>query len=100
MDEAGRMLHEVIQLRPDFAEAHSTLGMLLFRSGNASGGMAEIDKAIELEPNLAQAHLLRAAALLQLGRLAEGRQELQLVLKLQPSNPAAAQMLGALYGSR
>ena len=47
---------EAIRLKPDYAEAHTNLGLALYGSGDVSGAIAEYREAIRLKPDLVQPH--------------------------------------------
>jgi tetratricopeptide (TPR) repeat protein len=44
------MLREIIALRPDLAQAHASLGNLLWRMGRAKEGLDEYARALAIEP--------------------------------------------------
>ncbi len=52
-DFAGTIeqMRAAIRLRPDYAEAHYTLGIALRQSGDLDGAMAELREAIRLDPS-------------------------------------------------
>ena len=54
---------EAIRLRPDFAEAHNNLGLVLIQSGDDAGGIAALREAVRLAPDYADAHANLGAAL-------------------------------------
>ena len=43
-------MREAVRLRPDYAEAHDLLGILLEGKGDREGALAELRTASELEP--------------------------------------------------
>ena len=54
---------EAIRLRPDFAEAHNQLGLVLIQSGDDDGGIAALREAVRISPDYADAHDNLGAAL-------------------------------------
>ena len=49
-------LQKAIELRPDYAEAHSDLGLAYEREGQAEDAVAPYEKAVQLNPDDLQAH--------------------------------------------
>ncbi len=54
---------EAIRLRPDFAEAHNNLGLVLIQAGDDQAGIAALREAVRLGPDYADAHANLGAAL-------------------------------------
>ena len=52
-----------IRLRPDYAEAHNNLGLVLLQSGDDAGGIAALREAVRIAPDYADAHANLGAAL-------------------------------------
>jgi Flp pilus assembly protein TadD, contains TPR repeats len=55
-DEAEKEYSEVIQIKPDYAEVHNNLGILLKNAGRKEEAEAEYREALRLKPNYAEAH--------------------------------------------
>ena len=55
MDEAMREFQEVIHLKPDYAEAHYNLGIILFRKGQTDEAIRQFQEALRLKPDYADA---------------------------------------------
>ena len=53
-DEAVRAFRQALGIRPDWAEAHSLLGSVLFRAGKYSEAETELRKAVALKPDYAE----------------------------------------------
>jgi tetratricopeptide (TPR) repeat protein len=53
-DEAVRAFRQALSIRPDWAEAHSLLGSILFRAGNYPEAEIELRKAVTLKPDYAE----------------------------------------------
>ena len=60
-------MHAAIQVKPDYAEAHYTLGTILKQQGKLQEAAASFREAIRLQPDFAGAHTTLAAILRQLG---------------------------------
>ena len=52
--EAVRAFRQALSIRPDWAEAHSLLGSILFRGGNYPEAEIELRKAVTLKPDYAE----------------------------------------------
>jgi serine/threonine-protein kinase len=77
MKEAIAEYHEAIRLQPDYAGAHSNLGLALCAQGNLEEAIAEYHKAIRLQPDLAEAHCNLGGIFKQQGRFTEALAELE-----------------------
>jgi tetratricopeptide (TPR) repeat protein len=58
-------LREAIRLNPNHADAHFTLGVELYTSGDLAGGIVELREAVRLKPHHADARYHLARALLK-----------------------------------
>ncbi len=54
--EAAAMAHKALELEPDSAIAHSTLGQAAAAAEDWDGAEASFQRAVELDPNTARAH--------------------------------------------
>ena len=52
--EAVRAFRQALGIRPDWAEAHSLLGSILFKAGNYPEAEVELRKAVTLKPDYAE----------------------------------------------
>ena len=52
--EAVKAFRQALGIRPDWAEAHSLLGSILFRAGNRAEAEVELRKAVTLKPDYAE----------------------------------------------
>lgn len=52
--DAVRAFRQALSIRPDWAEAHSLLGSILFRAGNYPEAEVELRKAVTLKPDYAE----------------------------------------------
>src|SRR4051812_10984117 len=61
--EAAAAARRALELDPTLADAHASLGTMLVHSGDARGGLRELERAIELNPGAALAHGIRGRTL-------------------------------------
>ena len=52
--EAIKAFRQALGIRPDWAEAHSLLGSILFKAGNYAEAEVELRKAVTLKPDYAE----------------------------------------------
>jgi len=55
VDEAIAQLTKSIQLKPHFAKAHNSLGVILARSGKLDEAIEHLQEAVRIQPNYAEA---------------------------------------------
>ncbi len=94
---AARALEGALSLNPDYAEAHSYLGLALEMRGE--DGLAHLQRAVELQPDSALVHLLLGRSLRQAGSNRRAVPELQAAFELDPANPAITAELGGAYAA-
>lgn len=68
-DEAANVLKRAVQLAPDSAKAHHSLGLALAKIGDNTGAIASFKKAIDLNSSLDSAWLTLGGLYQSLGRL-------------------------------
>ena len=56
-------LREAVRLRPDSADFHNTLGLVLIQAGDDAAGIASLREAVRLAPDFAEARANLGAAL-------------------------------------
>ena len=71
LDEAVACYRRALELKPDFAEAHSNLGNALKDLGKLDKAVACYRRALELKPDSAEAHSNLGSALKEQGKLDE-----------------------------
>ena len=86
-NSAEALARRAITLDPADAEAHSSLGLVLWLRGDLEGAAAEARQALTISPNLAFAHALRGMALIFSGRPREGIVAVQTAIRLDPHIP-------------
>ena len=89
---------EAIRLRPDFAEAHNQLGLVLIQSGDDDGGIAALREAVRISPDYADAHDNLGAALTPTN-VKEAIGELEKAVALAPTSAKAQFNLAVAYGA-
>jgi TolB-like protein/Tfp pilus assembly protein PilF/predicted Ser/Thr protein kinase len=102
---AEELLKRAIELDPDFALAHATLGQCYAFRGLrwwAGPEVAEIamplaDRALALEPDLFEAHMLRAMVYRLRGESEKLMRALESVSAMNPDNPLALEWAGWSY---
>ena len=70
-DEAITRYRQAISAKPDFADAHNNLGIVLSDAGQLEEALVSFDRAISLVPEFASAHANLGGALQQSGKLEE-----------------------------
>ena len=86
--EALKYARKALELAPDFAEAHATLGsILLLQRSDYVSAESELKRAVSLNPNYAPAHQWYADLLMELGRTEEAGEEVARASELDPFSP-------------
>jgi tetratricopeptide (TPR) repeat protein len=80
--EAVQYFERAIQLKPDFADAHYSLGLTLAAQGRWTEAIQELAQAVQLKPDYAVAHLNLGAALAHEGKTADALPQFQQALDL------------------
>jgi len=88
---------QALNLQPDFASAHVTLGMLYTWTGKNDLASQELDQALRLDKFNAQAYGAQAELLYRQGRNDEVEATLQKAISLAPEDWGILQQLGSLY---
>jgi len=85
-----------IELKPDLADAHYTLGVLYWQQGEFDQAADQLHAAIQHEPKYAEAHYTLGTVLKQQGKLPEAATSLREALRLQPDLAGAHTTLAAV----
>ena len=96
--DVGSAFREAIRLRPDYAEAHNNLGLVLIQAGDDPNGIAALREAVRLAPDYADAHANLGAALTPTDP-EEAIRELENAVALAPASVKARFNLATAYGS-
>jgi TolB-like protein/Tfp pilus assembly protein PilF len=86
-DKQKRYAEKALELDPDLAEAHLSLGIALLGSFDWANARSEINRALELNPNLALAYDSSAWLSTIFGRFDEAIEKEKKALELDPLNP-------------
>ena len=86
-----------IRLEPEYARAHSELGMALFQCGLRAEALPELETAARLLPSIPELHLSLGAAYRETGQAARARDTLLRAVAQQPDFVDARLELGLAY---
>jgi tetratricopeptide (TPR) repeat protein len=89
LDAATREYQAVLKLKPDFAEAHMNLGLVLHAQGKFDQSSIALGKSLQLKPGLFAAELFQAINYCKLGRPPEAVPLLARAAREQPGNKQA-----------
>ncbi len=92
--ESEILLRKAIEIKPDFAYAHYSLGNILRDLGNLKEAELSYRKAIENKPDYSDAHLNLGNVLKDLGNLKEAELSYRKVIKIKPEFAEAHLNLG------
>ena len=93
-DEAIRACREAIRIRPEYAEAHSNLGIALTDKRDLDGAIKECREALSIRPDFAEAHHNMGNALYAKGDLDGAIEEYREAIKIRPNHAKAHYNLG------
>jgi len=94
--QAEQCLREAIGLRPDFAEAHANLGLLLDQSGRKAEAEEHYRRSLAIDPDAGQVHLNLAVMLAGQKRFAPAEAAYRTAIRLMPGSAVAWSNLGVL----
>ena len=97
MDDAVASHRKALALNPDYAEAHSNLGVALQELGKLDEAAESCRKALAINPEHTEAHSNLGAVLLDLGRLDEAVASYLKALAIKPGFAEAQYSLGIIY---
>ena len=95
VDEAIVRFQQALQIKPDFAEAHSNLGNALFQKGKVDEAIAHCQRALQIKPESPEAHNNLGNALLKMGHVDEAIAHYQTALQIKPDSAEARNNLGS-----
>jgi len=98
--KAEACFREALRLMPDFAEAHTNLGMLLDQRGMPEEAEHHYLRSLALDPAHGETHMNLGALLAGRKRFDEAEAAYRKALELMPDSPAAWSNLGALQAFR
>jgi tetratricopeptide (TPR) repeat protein len=96
LDEAATLLQRSLQIQPDNAETHASLGNVLVHLKRYDEAIAAYREALRLNPDLFAAHFILAIALHDKSKLDEAEVHFRKALDLNPGYAPVYQNLGAV----
>jgi DNA-binding winged helix-turn-helix (wHTH) protein/tetratricopeptide (TPR) repeat protein len=97
-NEAQAHIEHALQLEPDLAEAHASLGFIdTFHKWNWNDAESELRRAVELAPNYGTAHQWLGILLEIEGRYDEALAEMRRAVEIDPTSPNFLADLGQTY---
>ena len=94
LPEAAEAYRKILAVRPDIAEVHNDLGILLAQQGQLDQARPRFEQAIALKPAFVEAHNNLGNVLRDLGKLTEAAARFRQTLALRPDNFQAHNNLG------
>jgi tetratricopeptide (TPR) repeat protein len=85
--EAVAQYEAALRIKPEYVEAHSSLGNALLLEGRTAESIEQCRAALQLDPEYGRAHNNLGNALLAAGRGAEAIEHYETALRLQPDDP-------------
>ncbi len=95
LDEAIAHYRKALEIRPDFTEAHYSLGLILARRGQFDEAIAQYRKALEIRPDFTDARNNLGLILARRGQSDEAIAQYQKALEINPNDMQAHGNLGA-----
>jgi Flp pilus assembly protein TadD len=92
--EAEASYRKAVAIKPDFAEAHSNLGIALQELGRLEEAKASYSKAISVNPDYAEAYSNLGITLKELGRLQDAETSYKKAIAIKPDFAEAHSNLG------
>jgi tetratricopeptide (TPR) repeat protein len=86
-----------LQLAPDLAEAHTSMGIVYLEEGNGPKAVKQLQKAIALKPSYWEAHNRLGEFYLKTGQPEEALEHLKIVVELNPQHRRARHFLYDAY---
>jgi tetratricopeptide (TPR) repeat protein len=90
--------NEALRLRPDYAEAHNNIGLVLAQNGDDEKAATEFREAVRIRPDYADAHANLGAVLL-LSDAEQAISELEKAISIDPTLIKAQFNLAEAYGN-
>ena len=99
LDDAEKILREIVRTSPSNVDAHNLLGVVLDQSGNAADAEREYRNAIRLDPKAVSPLANLGVLLARTKRQPEAIRTFESVLRLKPDHQQAIVNLAFLYRS-
>jgi Flp pilus assembly protein TadD len=97
---AERMYRKALEINPNYAEAHNSLGLVLDAQGRVDEAIAHFQKALKIKPNDELAHYNLGNMLAGRGQVDEAIAHYQQALIIKPDYEAAHFNLGNVLAGR
>lgn len=97
LPRAWEAARRALELNPDLADAHASMGVLLVFEHDGPGVLRALQRAVELKPSYAQGRAWLGEALSNFGRLTEALPETRTAAKLDPMSPLNRVVLAYHY---
>ena len=94
LQEAETVYRQILDIKPDFAEAHNNLGNVLRELGRLDDAVATYHKTLALKPDFAEANYNLGNALRELGQLDDAVASYDKAIALNPDYAKAHNNLG------
>jgi len=96
-EAAIRSYRRAVELRPDFAEAHNSLGTALKEQGDLSEALLSYDSAIRIDPRYAEAHYNRGNLLQEKSDFPGAIESYKRALRIRPDDIEVHYNIGSSY---
>ena len=87
IEEAIHHFEQALRLRPDDAEAHTDLGVVLAGMGRIEEATNQFEQALQINPDDAEAHYNLGNVFLQEGKFSDAIVHFEQALRLKPILP-------------
>jgi tetratricopeptide (TPR) repeat protein/2-polyprenyl-3-methyl-5-hydroxy-6-metoxy-1,4-benzoquinol methylase len=94
LDAAVKCYEQALAIKPDYAEAHSNLGVTLQELGQLDATVKSYKQALAIKPNYAEAHYNLGVTLQELGQLDAAVKSYEQALAIKPDLAEAHYNLG------
>lgn len=100
LDDAMRAYRRVIEMQPDWPEAHMNLGCVFFQRGELENARTEFRITLELDPKNAGCHFNLGCLLDEIGESEKAVEHLRRAIDLEPGHADAHFNLASAYENR
>ena len=97
LQDAELSYRKAIEIKPDIAEAHYNLGIILSDLGKSQDAELSYRKAIEIKPDYPEAHYNLGVLLNDLGKLQDAELSYRKAIEIKPDYPEAHYNLGVIF---
>ena len=100
LEKAAEYFRKTVQLKPDSAEDHMDLGLVLAQMGNKNESVEHLSEAVRLDPNSGAAHNNLGNVLASMGRAQLAIEHFQKALDMNPAYADAHLNMGIALGMK